>query len=91
MERLESQTEHGYETPGAVQFSVFLANPSAMMDICRWLFPAEVDVHFAYPLAVRSDANAIMVFHVDDPVTAREVLLKHGLALLGDQDLADAT
>jgi hypothetical protein len=53
------------------------------------LLQAEINVHFAYPLTVRSHDAPVIVLHVDDNVLAVELLRRHGFALLGHEDLAD--
>jgi hypothetical protein len=53
------------------------------------LVQAEVNVHFAWPLALIRDNMPVMVFHVDDNIVATQVLGKHGLRLFGDDDIAD--
>jgi len=70
---------------------VELEGKDAMSEICGHLVRAEINIHFAYPLTIRSHARPVMVFHVDDSVHARRVLVSHGLTLLGHEDLAEPT
>jgi len=56
--------------------------------ICELLIQMEINVHFAYPLAVRSAGKAVMVFHVDDLAPARAMLARHDVTLLGHEDLS---
>jgi len=68
-----------------------LDGPTALSEIFRLLLQMEINTHFAYPLTIRRDQNPIMVLHVDDHVLARGMLLRHGITLLGDEDLAGPT
>jgi len=68
-----------------------LADKAALSEICGHLLHAEINVHFAYPLIGRRDAEPVMVLHVDDPVLATHLLTSHGIRLLGSEDLADPT
>ena len=67
---------------------VRLSGQDAMVAVCGYLLRAEINVHFAYPLIVQHQEQPIMVFHVDDPVASREVLLRHNIVLLGEEDLS---
>ena len=66
-----------------------LIGPTALSHICGLLLSAELNIHFAYALTIRRDQNPIMVLHVDDHILAMQVLTKHGVRLLGYEDLAD--
>ncbi|MHC4982043.1 MAG: acetolactate synthase [Planctomycetota bacterium] len=68
---------------------VALASNDSLSEACGHLLGAEVNIHFAYPLTIRTDDNPVMVFHVDDLITATHVLIRHGFKLLGYEDLAD--
>jgi len=68
---------------------VVLAAEDSLSTACGHLLSAEINVHFAYPLMIRTDDSPVMVFHVDDLVTATHVLTRHGFKLLGHEDLAD--
>lgn len=66
-----------------------LPTRDTLSEICRMLLQAELNIHFAYPLTLRSRGNPVMVLHVDDRVLAAQVLTRHQVVLLGDEDLAD--
>ena len=66
-----------------------LRDDKPLSQICGLLLQAEINVHFAYPLTLRHDDCAVMVFHVDDAPVAAEILSRHGVVLLGDEDLRD--
>ena len=68
-----------------------LPEDGSLAEICGLLLQAEINVHFAYPLAIRYDDNPIMVFHVDESILATDLLTRHGIVLLGSEDLADPT
>jgi hypothetical protein len=64
-----------------------LARSTSLVEICTLLLGAEISVHFAFPLTVRRDDKPVMVLHVDNNELAREILARHGVLLLGDDDL----
>ncbi len=68
---------------------VELPEIDALSEVCKILLMAEIQVHFAYALTVQRDNLPVMVFHVDELVTATRILTKHGFKLLGYEDLAD--
>ncbi|HAU36192.1 MAG TPA: acetolactate synthase [Phycisphaerales bacterium] len=61
---------------------------NSLSEICGLLLRAEISIHFAYPLTVRSNDRAVMVLHVDDNVLAADVLTRHKIVLLGHEDLS---
>jgi hypothetical protein len=67
---------------------IVLSGEGALRRISGHLVQAEINVHFAYPLTLLRDGNPVMVFHVDDPVLAGQLLMRHGFILLGQEDLA---
>lgn len=70
---------------------VALDEDRAMAQLCTHLVRAEINIHFAYPLAVRHGGHPVMVMHVDDFLTARRLLTAHGFTLIGHEDLSDPT
>ncbi|MHC4984701.1 MAG: hypothetical protein ACYTFO_00960 [Planctomycetota bacterium] len=60
-----------------------------LWQICDLLMRAEINLVFAYPLTIQRDNCAVMAFHVDDDVLASHLLTRHGLTLLGREDLSD--
>lgn len=68
---------------------VELDDEQALPLVCTNLLAAEINVHFAYALTIRSHDNPVMVFHVDDHILSAQILRKHGFTLLGGQELAD--
>lgn len=68
---------------------VELDDDDTLRTLCACLLQAEINVHFAYPLTIRSHQNPVMAVHVDDHVLATQVLTRHDFALLGNEDLGD--
>lgn len=68
---------------------VELHDDDSLQQICCYLLQAEINIQFVYPLTIRSHGNPVMVFHVDDNVTATEVLTRHKFILLGSEDIFD--
>ncbi|MFP4356071.1 MAG: acetolactate synthase [Phycisphaerae bacterium] len=68
---------------------VELPGDNSMTEICGHLLRGEINIHFAFPLLIRRHENPLMAIHVDDPVLAKQILIRHGMTLLGDEDLAD--
>lgn len=68
---------------------VELISDETLRDVCSYLLRGEINVHFAFPLTIRRHGNAVMAFHVDDTILGRDILLRHGLTLLGWEDLTD--
>ncbi|MBN1943554.1 MAG: acetolactate synthase [Phycisphaerae bacterium] len=68
---------------------VELLSDETLREVCSHLLQGEINVHFAYPLTIRRHGNAVMAFHVDDIILARTILLRHGLTLVGWEDLSD--
>jgi hypothetical protein len=66
-----------------------LADDAAMCDICGHLLRGEISIHFAFSLMLQSRQRPVVAFHVDDSVLAKQILLRHGVRLLGEEDLAD--
>lgn len=73
----------------SVVLPIELADQNALAQICSCLLSAEINLHFAYPLTIRSNENPVMVFHVDDYVVARQVITRHGFTILGAEDLIE--
>lgn len=68
---------------------VELASDETLREVCSYLLRGEINVHFAFPLTIRRHENPVMAFHVDDTILARSILQRHGLTLVGWEDLAD--
>ncbi len=66
-----------------------LETPDTLAEILDLLIRAEINLSFAYPLAMEREGHPVMAFHVDDDVLASHLLTRHGLTLLGREDLSD--
>ena len=62
---------------------------TSFRDICSNLLQAEINISSAYALTYRSHENPVMGINVDETTLARQILIRHGLTLLGHEDLAD--
>ena len=68
---------------------VELQSDDSLRDVCGHLLRAEINVHFAYPLTIRRHDHPVMAFHVDDTILGTQTLIRHGMTLIGNEDLAD--
>jgi hypothetical protein len=68
---------------------VELHSDEALGEICGHLLRGEISIHFAFCLLVRSHGNPVMALHVDDTVLAKQILLRHGVTLVGEGDIGD--
>ncbi len=66
-----------------------LCETEALGELCAILLHAELSIQFAYPLMIRSEQCPVMVLCTDDNTLARSLLTRHGLTLLGAEDLED--
>ena len=80
---------HGLSFVESEVLLVELKDENTLSEICGHLLRAEISVHFAYPLTIRRNDNPVMVFHLDDYETARQTLRRHGLTIVGFEDLSD--
>ena len=59
-----------------------------LLDLCRTLIRAEINIHYAYSMLTRPRDRAVALIHVDDNGTAVELLRQAGFHLFYDRDLA---
>ncbi|MFO0964123.1 MAG: acetolactate synthase [Gemmataceae bacterium] len=57
-----------------------------LLDICKALLMAEIDIHYAYPLLVGPHGKASLALHVEDHEGAAQTLDRIGFVLLSDND-----
>ncbi|HET6427074.1 MAG TPA: acetolactate synthase [Phycisphaerae bacterium] len=62
--------------------AIELEDPQTFHKACRALVAAELNLQFAYPLLLQRGGHPVLAFHVDDPVLASQVLIRHGFSLL---------
>lgn len=63
---------------------------SSLLQVCRTLIGAEVNIHYAYPMFRIPGGKNVVLIHVDDLDFAREALLKREFELIDDSDLTPA-
>jgi hypothetical protein len=60
--------------------------PQPLLQICKALLVAEINIHYAYPLLVGPDGRAALALHVDDHETAIQTLGAKGFILVTEND-----
>jgi hypothetical protein len=58
-----------------------------LLQICKALLGAEINIHYAYPLLVGPAGHAALAFHVEDHETAMQNLVSRGFTVLTENDL----
>jgi hypothetical protein len=58
-----------------------------LVQICKALLAAEINIHYAYPLLVGPRGCAAVALHVDDHETAASTLERQGFVLVTESDL----
>ncbi len=58
-----------------------------LVQICKALLGAEINIHYAYPLLLGPAGRAALAFHVEDHETAMQNLVSHGFTVLTENDL----
>jgi hypothetical protein len=58
-----------------------------LLQICKALLMAEINLHYAYPLLVGPQGNAALAIHVDDLENAITTLTNQGFTLFTEGDL----
>src|SRR3954447_21456374 len=61
--------------------------PQPVLQICKALLTAEINIHYAYPLLGGPHGRAALALHVEDHETASATLEKLGFNLLTEKDL----
>ena len=59
-----------------------------LLQICKALLMAEINIHYAYPLLVGPHGRAALALHVEDHDTAVNTLSRQGFVLLTENDLS---
>jgi hypothetical protein len=60
-----------------------------LLQICKALLMAEINIHYAYPLLVGPHGRAAMALHVEDHETAINTLSRQGFVLFTENDLTE--
>src|SRR5438445_6155881 len=63
--------------------------PQPLLQICKALLVAEVDIHYAYTLLVGSQRSAALALHVADHEAAVGTLSKQGFTVFTENDLKE--
>jgi hypothetical protein len=58
-----------------------------LLQICKALLGAEINIHYAYPLMVRVQGHTAIALHVDDHETAVNTLTRQGFTIVTENDL----
>jgi hypothetical protein len=58
-----------------------------VLQICKALLTAEINIHYAYPLLVGPHGRAALALHVEDHENAAQTLDKMGFVLFTENDL----
>jgi hypothetical protein len=66
---------------------VELSGPHTLSSMCLCLLAAELSIHFAYPLMLRSSPAPTIALAVDDLTLAGQILRRKDFRLLGEGDL----
>ena len=58
-----------------------------LLQICKALLVAEINIHYAYPLLVGPQGRAALAIHVEDHEAAAQMLARQGFTLFTENDL----
>lgn len=58
-----------------------------LLDICKALLAAEINIDYAYPLLLEPQGRATIALHVDDHETAVQTLATKGFTIITENDL----
>jgi hypothetical protein len=58
-----------------------------LLQICKALLAAEINIHYAYPLMIGPQGHAALALHVDDHETAVQTLQRKGFTIFTEGDL----
>jgi hypothetical protein len=58
-----------------------------LVQICKALLGAEINIHYAYPLLLGPSGRAALALHVEDHETAMQNLVSRGFTVLTENDL----
>ena len=61
--------------------------PQPILQICKALLVAEINIHYAYPLLLGPFGRAALALHVEDHETAVATLARQGFVLFTENDL----
>jgi hypothetical protein len=61
--------------------------PQPILQICKALLVAEINIHYAYPLLLGPYGRAALALHVEDHETAVQTLSRQNFTILTENDL----
>jgi hypothetical protein len=61
--------------------------PQPVVQICKALLTAEINIHYAYPLLIGPQGHAALALHVEDHENAAQTLDRMGFVLFTEKDL----
>ena len=61
--------------------------PQPVLQICKALLTAEINIHYAYPLLIDPHGRAALALHVEDHENAAQTLDRMGFVLFTENDL----
>jgi hypothetical protein len=61
--------------------------PQPLLQICKALLAAEINIDYAYPLLIDAQGNAALALHVEDHESAAAMLMGQGFILYTEGDL----
>jgi hypothetical protein len=61
--------------------------PQPVVQICKALLTAEINIHYAYPLLIGPHGRAALALHVEDHENAAQTLDRMGFVLFTENDL----
>ncbi len=65
------------------------STPHAMVELCKALLQAEINIHYAYPLIVHPRGRAAVAMHIDNNEQATRTLQEMGFEVLCEADLTN--
>jgi hypothetical protein len=60
--------------------------PQPLLQICKALLAAELNIHYAYPILIGPAGNAALALHVEDHESAASMLERQGFVLYTEGD-----
>ncbi|MFN4259186.1 MAG: acetolactate synthase [Gemmataceae bacterium] len=61
--------------------------PHPLLQICKALLAAEININYAYPLLLNPRGHAALALNVEDHETAVQTLIRQGFTILTENDL----
>ena len=65
------------------------SSPHALVELCKALLQAEINIHYAYPLIFHPRGRSAVAMHIDNNEQASRTLHEMGFEILCEADLAN--